>query len=279
MSFDADLTACAQLVERGDPDRFAATMAAPVEARKILFPIYAFNIEVARAPWVTQEPLIAEMRLQWWQDALDEIAAGGVVRRHEVVTPLSKVLTPETAALLTRNVDARRRDAQRLPMETLDELTTFLSETAGTLMWAVTRALAPTADWEPVAETGPSDLASWQTKVRDRSMAVGSALGLANYLLAVPVFLQRSMNPLPGMTESAFADLLDRNLSKADAKGTPLQAPVKQAQRIAELSAWRTKPILERAKRDPAAVPEGRLEGTPAERSFRLMWQSVKLRF
>lgn len=92
MSFDADLIACAQLVERGDPDRFAATMAAPVEARKVLFPVYAFNVEVSRAPWVTQEAIIAEMRLQWWTDALEEIASGGLVRRHEVVTSLAHVL-------------------------------------------------------------------------------------------------------------------------------------------------------------------------------------------
>lgn len=64
MSFDADLTACAGLVERGDPDRFRAVMAVPVAARRILFPIFAFNIEVSRAPWVTQETVIAEMRLQ-----------------------------------------------------------------------------------------------------------------------------------------------------------------------------------------------------------------------
>ena len=58
------LQACAELVERGDPDRFLATMAAPVALRATLFPLYAFNVEIARAPWVTQEPMIAEMRLQ-----------------------------------------------------------------------------------------------------------------------------------------------------------------------------------------------------------------------
>ena len=51
-------------------------MAAPVEARRVLFPLYAFNVEVARAPWVTSEPMIGEMRLQWWRDALEEIARG-----------------------------------------------------------------------------------------------------------------------------------------------------------------------------------------------------------
>ncbi|MCB1311397.1 MAG: squalene/phytoene synthase family protein, partial [Sedimentitalea sp.] len=70
MSLGADLDACAGLVQRGDLERFMATMAAPVAARRVLFPLYAFNLEVARAPWVTQEPVIAEMRLQWWRDAL-----------------------------------------------------------------------------------------------------------------------------------------------------------------------------------------------------------------
>ena len=66
--------ACAALVERGDPDRFAAVMAAPVAARTRLWPLYAFNLEVARAPWVTKEPMIAEMRLQWWRDVVAEPA-------------------------------------------------------------------------------------------------------------------------------------------------------------------------------------------------------------
>ncbi|MDZ7907533.1 MAG: hypothetical protein U5N10_04435 [Gemmobacter sp.] len=43
--------ACAALVERADPERFAATMAADVADRPLLWPLYAFNIEVARAPW------------------------------------------------------------------------------------------------------------------------------------------------------------------------------------------------------------------------------------
>ena len=33
MSFDPDVTACAALVEKADPDRFLAVIAAPVAAR------------------------------------------------------------------------------------------------------------------------------------------------------------------------------------------------------------------------------------------------------
>ncbi|MGR3618044.1 MAG: squalene/phytoene synthase family protein, partial [Roseovarius sp.] len=70
------LQACADLVRRGDPDRFLATMAAPPPARRILFPLYAFNLEVARAPWMVSEPMIAEMRLQFWRDVVEEMGQG-----------------------------------------------------------------------------------------------------------------------------------------------------------------------------------------------------------
>ena len=141
MEFDADLTACARLVERGDPDRFAAAMAAPVEARAVLFPVYAFNVEVARAPWVTQETMIAEMRLQWWRDALEEIREGKVVRRHEVVTPLSAVLDAEGAELLDRLVGARRWDVYRDAFEDAEHFSRYVEETSGHLLLAAGRAL------------------------------------------------------------------------------------------------------------------------------------------
>ena len=94
------LQACADLVRKGDPDRFLAAMAAPPAARRVLFPLYAFNVEVSRAPWLTSESMIAEMRLQWWRDVLEEIRAGGAVRRHEVVDALVPVLDAEGAAQL-----------------------------------------------------------------------------------------------------------------------------------------------------------------------------------
>jgi len=113
VSFDTDLTACAALVERADPLRFRTAMLAPVEARRLLFPLYAFNVEVARAPWVTQEAMIAEMRLQWWRDVAEEIGKGGPVRRHEVATPLASAVQPEDATLLDELVAARRWDIYR----------------------------------------------------------------------------------------------------------------------------------------------------------------------
>lgn len=68
--------ACAALVERGDPDRWRSAMTAPAPRRAGLMALYAFNLEVARAPWVASEPLMVEIRLQWWLDALAEIFDG-----------------------------------------------------------------------------------------------------------------------------------------------------------------------------------------------------------
>ena len=102
------LQACAELVHRGDPDRFLATMACPLAAREVLFPLYAYNVEVSRAPWVTEEPMIAEMRLQYWRDVADEIGQSRPPRAHEVAQPLSQVVAAADAALLDGIAAARR---------------------------------------------------------------------------------------------------------------------------------------------------------------------------
>ena len=73
MNFSEDIGNCANLVRRGDYDRFLAIMSAPIKKRGALFIIFAFNLEVVRAPWVTKEPMISEMRLQWWLDSINEI--------------------------------------------------------------------------------------------------------------------------------------------------------------------------------------------------------------
>ena len=166
MTFDADLNACAAMVERADPWRFRAAMAAPVETRKLLFPLYAFNVEVARAPWVTQEAMIAEMRLQWWRDALEEIAKGGPVRRHEVTTPLARALAPEDAELLDELVAARRWDIYKDPFEDAEHFARYIDQTAGHLMWVAARRLGATQE----------------AIVRDAAYATG----IAAWLCAIP---------------------------------------------------------------------------------------------
>ncbi len=244
------VAACAALVERGDPDRFLAGMAAPPVARQVLFPLYAFNLEVARAPWVTEEAMIAEMRLQWWRDALEEIATGVPVRRHEVTTPLAQVLSSDTAPALDRLVAARCWDIYRDPFEDQADFDRYIDDTAGALIWAAATTL------------GPVDEAT----VRD----AGYAQGVANWLRAIPALEGRGRIPLIDGTSEGIRALavsaLDR-LKKSQAN----RHKVSPAARPALLAAWEAAPILHQVIKTPRRVADGSLGQSPARKRLSLM--------
>ncbi|MGV6846758.1 MAG: phytoene/squalene synthase family protein [Marinibacterium sp.] len=255
MTFDAGLTACADLVRRGDPDRFLAVMATPVAARARLFPIYAMNVEIARAPWVTAEPLIAEMRLQWWRDALAEIAAGGPARAHEVTTPLARAISPAIAAALDALVEARRWDIHREPFADPAALSAHLDRGAGTLLWAAAATL------------GDAD--------GDVARNMGRAMGLANWLCAVPDMVARGLAPLPDPSAAGIRALAEDGLDRLATARTG-RRHVSRPARPALLAAWMAGPILRRALRRPDRVARGNLAPSGASRRLRLMVQAAR---
>ena len=247
MAFDADLTACAALVERGDPDRFAAVMAAPVVARGPLFALYACNLEVARAPWVTQESMIAEMRLQWWRDALEEIAGGGPVRRHEVVTPLARVLTPDGARRLDALVAARRWDIYRDPFEDEPAFWRYLEDTGGALMEVAAG----------VPGAGPA-------------REIGTAAALASFFQAVPELEARGRVPLVDGRPGAVARLARAGLDRLNGAGR-LRHP-------AVIAAWQARALLRLAVAEPERVKDGALRVSEFRRRAGLLWAGLTLR-
>lgn len=235
MSEPDPLAACAAIVARGDPARFRATMMAPVPARRVLFPLYAMNVEIARAPWVTTEPMIAEMRLQWWRDALGEIASGGPVRRHEVTVPLAAAITPETAARLDRAIAARRWDIYRDPFEHADHFAEYIDETAGTLLWAAATSL------------GKVD----ETTVRQAA----HAQGIANWLQAVPELERRGRHPLPDRSEKAIADLANTALNRLKSARAN-RHKIAPAARPALFAVSQAAPFLKQAVRAPHSIDQ-----------------------
>jgi len=241
--------ACAALVQRGDPDRFLAVMAAPRPARAQLFPLYAFNLEVARAPWVTQEPLIAEMRLQWWRDVVEN-AASGAARAHEVAGPLHDVIRDFGLPLdvLDRLIAARRWDIHRAPHEGWEGLVGYLEDTGAGLMWLAARAL------------GAPDLAEGPVR------AYGWATAAAGYLRAVPELTARGRLPLPDGV--GLKDLARRGLEKlAEARGGRKAVPREIA--VALLAGWQTEGLLHQYD---AGIPSPQL--SEARRRGGLMWQA-----
>ena len=244
-------------MRRGDPNRFAAVMAAPVAARVRLFPIYAWNLEVARAPWVTKEHLIAEMRLQWWRDVIDN-AASGAARAHEVAGPLHQVIRDcdLPLAVMDRLIVARRADVDTEPFADQQALDAYLEDTGAGLMWLAARALGAEARAEGA--------------VRD----FGWAAGLANYLSAVPDLMARGRMPLVDATPAGIARLA------RDGRARFLQArlqrrSVPKSVRPALLGGWQAMAILTEAANDPSAVLQGRLGMSEFSRRGRLLWQAT----
>lgn len=106
------LSPCATLVRSLDPDLFHAALFAPEPARERLMVLYAFDIELSKAAARPSEPLIARMRLQWWRNLLEGIAAGEPPRAHEAAGPLHALLTahPLPWDELTALIDARETE-------------------------------------------------------------------------------------------------------------------------------------------------------------------------
>lgn len=244
MSVDA----CAELVARGDPDRFALAMCAPTAIRGDLLVLFAFNLEVARAPWVTSEEMIAQMRLQWWHDAVAEIYGAGPVRRHEVVTPLLDVVARHRLPqdLLAGLVAARNFDVFRDPHADRAAFDRYLEETSGALS-ALAGQIAGCDRRQALLEAG------WAT-------------GLGNLLRATSELARRGRKPLPlaGLSLRALLDLelddpacevvralaADAQSRLEDVRGAKLG----RAGAFGVMVGWRGFYPLERVRRDPQSL-------------------------
>lgn len=245
------LQACADLVAKGDPERFRAAMAAPVAARHVLFPLYAFNIEVSRAPWVTEEPLIAEMRLQFWRDVIEELAAGKPPRAHEVVAPLAAAIPAEMIGALDALIVARRWDIYRDPFADRAAFDAYIADTAGPLVTVAARALGADAD-------------------QAASLAdAGWGFGLAKFLVAVPALEAAGRVPLVDGRPAAVADLATEGLARlARARGAAKAMP--RSARAALFVGFRAERVLRAAVSDPGRVAAGALPTPSLRDSLRL---------
>lgn len=227
-----------------------AAMAAPVATRSMLFPLYALNVEVARAPWVTQEAMIAEMRLQWWRDALQEIAEGPTVRRHEVVTPLSRVLSPHLAAMLDEYVAVRRWDIYRDPFEDEAHFDAYIDHSGGTLMVVSAQMLG----------------AAEESVLRD----FGYAMAVANWFRAIPDLEARGRIPLLDGTRDGVRMLSHKALGRLQ-RARSARSQVSAQARPALYAGWQAEWVLRKVADQPERVAAGQLAQGEVRRRLSLM--------
>lgn len=134
MSDDLD-----DLIRRVDPDRWLSSrFIGDAGARADVIAIYAYDHELARAPRVASNPLLGEIRLTWWREALDEIYEGRHVRHHPTAQALAGVVERRSLPreLLEEMIDARYRELDATPMAE-DEAMNWARETGG---WAASLA-------------------------------------------------------------------------------------------------------------------------------------------
>lgn len=125
---------CADQVRDGDRDRYLTALLAPPERRKALLALYAFNLELAKAAEVASEPMLAEIRLTWWMEAVRELYAGAP-RRHMVIEALADAGLParvERSDLETL-IEVRMEDLAPERFARLEQLCTFAEDSAGHL--------------------------------------------------------------------------------------------------------------------------------------------------
>ncbi len=168
----------------GDPDRYLAALLAPRQARAGLIALAAFLGEIARIPGLVREPLMGEIRLQWWRDVIADArdgAATGSPIADALLIAIERHALPRDLFFAILEARSRELDPDFAPTE--QDLERQLGDTEGTAFRLAARILG----------AGESAAAT------ELLHAAGQCYGRVSLLRALPSSLAqgRSLLPLP----------------------------------------------------------------------------------
>ena len=179
----------------GEPDRFAAALLAPEPQRQALLAIAAFSAELRRIPVSVKEPMMGEVRLQWWRECIAAQTVSGNPIADALIAAVDAYSLPRPALL--GMVEARAFDLYADPMPDAASLRGYLARTEAAPFELALRVLGRVADDNDAALIADA----------------GRAYGLARILSDLPHWLRRGRCPLPvaeleaaGVTEAMLAD-------------------------------------------------------------------------
>ncbi|MDQ6869721.1 MAG: phytoene/squalene synthase family protein [Pseudomonadota bacterium] len=162
---------CEGLLRRDDRDRWLASLFVPPELRRHTHALYAFSLEIARVREIVSEPLLGEIRFQWWRDALEGTHAGETKANPVAAALLDTIARfdlPE--APLLESISARGRDLYGEPMDSVVALESYTKATCSNLL----RLAAFILDGEEAAAS------------RDAALHAGIAYGITGLIRALP---------------------------------------------------------------------------------------------
>lgn len=154
-----DLGPLADFVEAEDPERFAAALLAKPEMRPGLMALLALNAELARIGRQVHEPMIAEIKLAWWREALAGLSLGGT-RGHPVLQALLPLVAQGQTAVadLVALAEARSFDLSDHPMADEEAFAAYADGIAGGLMRLCLQHLGASCDNALVAAAARGQL-------------------------------------------------------------------------------------------------------------------------
>jgi NADH dehydrogenase [ubiquinone] 1 alpha subcomplex assembly factor 6 len=235
------------LVRQHDRDRYQTALFASPVPREALFALYAFNYEIARIPESVTQPMLGQIRLQWWREVIDAAYAGATPRAHVVAAPLTAVIREAalTRSLLEQMIDGRERDLASEPPATLAALEDYAQATSANLAQLALEALGVR---EPVAVAAARD--------------IGIAYGLIGLLRAAPFHARAGRSYLPADLVASDAALRDY----AEFRGSAAVCAVAAA--IADVAADRLRTARRRRGEIPRAALPALLPAVVAERAL-----------
>jgi len=229
------LSPVAALVRRHDPDRYRAALFAPTRRREALFALYAFNHEIARVRESVTTPMLGQIRLQWWREAVEAAYAGRPARHHVVAENLPAIIRERslTRVHFERLIDAREHDLAGEPPASLAALEDYAEATSATLIRLALELLGVAA---PAAETAARE--------------VGIFYAFAGLLRAMPLHARAGRRCIPDDIAA------DAGLDPGDYAA--LRASPALRQTVAAVAAAAVR-HLDEARQHRAAVPRAAL--------------------
>ena len=246
----------AALVRRHDHDRFQTALFAPSRYREALFALYAFNYEVARVRETVSEPMLGQIRLQWWRESIAAAYDDGPLRRHIVVEPLTAAIREHrlTRAHFERLIDAREGDLEEASFASLAALEDYAEATSARLVYLALESLGVR---DPAAEQA--------------GFHIGIAYALAGLLRAMPYRARIGRTLVPAEIVAAAS----RHLASARA----LRASIAHSALPALLPAVVAGRALARLRRAGCDRFDPALAAPDAMQSWRLAIASLRKRY
>ncbi|MCB1507545.1 MAG: squalene/phytoene synthase family protein [Hyphomicrobiaceae bacterium] len=196
----------AELKEQ-DFDAYAASLFVPETAREAFQALALFRTETARIAPLVAEPLVGEIRLQWWREVVE-----GEREAEAAHVPLAAALTrvvasvPPARAALAQLCEARIGELYHDPMPDMPSFEAYAGETEGAILQL--QALVLTPQQAPALAEAAGHA----------SLVLSLARGLAN----LPADARRSVTLLPASDALTRAALLAGTGEKADAEARRL---------------------------------------------------------